>query len=281
MRKEHQERVEVLITVKAYPLPSRSYDELVCTAGITSGGKWIRIYPVPYRFLKDDKQYKKYEWLKISLKKRHPSDFRLESYSPVYRDLSDVTHYDHLGTAQYWKRRKQVILENGPPIYKNITRLIEDSQEPDNVSLATFKPTKVLNFEWEDDSREWEGTFARNREQYDLFDDRSSPNLSKLPYKFYYKFEDNQGKISRLMIEDWEIGALYWNCYTRWDGDENAALRLVKKKFWDELVLKCDLHLFLGTTLQFHRRRALNPFVIIGVFYPRFDPRANQMGLFK
>ena len=39
--------IKILITVTTYPLPSRSYDELVCTAGITEDGKWIRIYPVP------------------------------------------------------------------------------------------------------------------------------------------------------------------------------------------------------------------------------------------
>ena len=42
---------KVLITVTTYPLPSRSYDELVCTAGILENGQWIRIYPVPLQFL--------------------------------------------------------------------------------------------------------------------------------------------------------------------------------------------------------------------------------------
>lgn len=40
-------REKVLITVTTYPLPSRSYDELVCIAGILENGEWIRIYPVP------------------------------------------------------------------------------------------------------------------------------------------------------------------------------------------------------------------------------------------
>ena len=45
-------RQKVLITVTTYPLPSRSYDELVCTAGVLENGQWIRIYPVPLQFLK-------------------------------------------------------------------------------------------------------------------------------------------------------------------------------------------------------------------------------------
>jgi copper chaperone CopZ len=39
-------RKKVLLTVTTYPLPSRSYDELVCTAGILETGEWIIITPV-------------------------------------------------------------------------------------------------------------------------------------------------------------------------------------------------------------------------------------------
>ncbi|HRP32922.1 MAG TPA: hypothetical protein PKV73_13570 [Agriterribacter sp.] len=36
--------------------------------------------------------------------------------------------------------------------------------------------------------------------------------MQKLPYKFKFVFKDNQGTESRMMIEDWETGQLYWNC---------------------------------------------------------------------
>ena len=35
---------KVFITVKTYPTLSKSYDELVCTAGILDDGSWIRVY---------------------------------------------------------------------------------------------------------------------------------------------------------------------------------------------------------------------------------------------
>lgn len=63
-------RKKILLTVITYPLPSRSYDELVCTAGVLEDGKWIRIYPVPLSFLlgmrKDGviKSYK-YTWIEL------------------------------------------------------------------------------------------------------------------------------------------------------------------------------------------------------------------------
>ena len=51
---------QVLITVKTYPLPSSKYEELVCTAGFLPDGKWIRLYPIPFRALPYQDQYQKY-----------------------------------------------------------------------------------------------------------------------------------------------------------------------------------------------------------------------------
>jgi|SRR5699024_1315922 len=283
MVKSGKERKRVLITVKAYPLPSRSYDELVCTAGITEEGEWIRIYPVPFRFLKDEGQYSKYQWVELDLKKRK-DDFRPESYSPVNTGLQDIEIIESLDTGNHWSARKHLLLDNGPKVYTSKANLIEDCREPNFVSLATFKPTKFIDFVWEEDEREWTGNFQKNIQQKDLFDERGgkgdTDTVDKLPYKFYYIFEDEDGESSKLMIEDWEIGALYWNCLKRADGDEQIALRKVREQYWDNFISNKDLYLFLGTTLQWHRRKAHNPFVIIGVFYPTIDPQANQQNLF-
>ena len=56
-----------------------------------------------------------------------------------------------------------------------------------------------------------------------------------------------------------------------------AANQLVRKKYFDEFVEKKDLYLFVGTTLQHHRGKSRNPFIIIGVFYP---PKNFQTFLF-
>ena len=65
---------KVLITVKTYPTFSKSYDELVCTAGFKEDGTFIRIYPIPYRKLEYDQRYKKYEWIELELEK-NTSDY--------------------------------------------------------------------------------------------------------------------------------------------------------------------------------------------------------------
>ena len=79
-----------------------------------------------------------------------------------------------------------------------------------------------------------------------------------------------------MKIEDWEIGALFWNCLRKTNGDEIAANTLVFQKYFTEFVEKKDIYFFLGTTKQ-HHNRAPNPFLIIGVFYP---PKTLQPSLF-
>ena len=115
------------------------------------------------------------------------------------------------------------------------------------------------------------------RKQTDLFAEiESDPEkiIPKIPYKFYYIFEDDEGVSSKLMIEDWEVFELYKNCLRRTKNEEKA-IKLVKKKYLDIFTTKNDIYLFLGTTMQWHRRRATNPFVIIGVFYPLIEQQYN------
>lgn len=263
---------KVLITVTTYPLPSRSYDELVCTAGVLENGEWIRIYPVPLQFLrglrKDGKiESFKYNWIELELNKRK-DDFRPESHSPLHNNFKNIETFGKIGTENNWAERKIFCTAN---VYTNLSKLIEDSREPKNVSLATFKPKEIIGFEIaEEENKEWKDEWKEIRKQGDLFDQTKSPEIQipKLPYKFYYRFRDDEGTESRLMIEDWEIGALYWNCLRGAEGNPTIALEKVREKYEKEFLEKKDIYLFLGTTKEWHMRRAKNPFVIIGVFYP-------------
>lgn len=263
-------KTRLLVTVTTYPLPSRSYDELVCTAGILEDGRWIRVYPVPLSFLKqikNDTGFGKYTWITLNLKKR-TDDFRPESHSPLNYEIQID---NKIGTENCWQQRKELCLKN---VYTNKKKLIEDSKDPKNVSLATFKPSKIIGFDVEDDDEDWKDEWLALRKQTDLFaeiDSKPEKLIPKVPFKFYYVFEDDDGVSSRLMIEDWEIFELYKNCLRRNNNDKAKALEQVKQKYFDTFTKENDVYLFLGTTMQWHRRRATNPFVIIGVFYPKIQ----------
>ena len=128
-------------------------------------------------------------------------------------------------------------------------------------------------------NREWKNEWKEIRKQSDLFLPNKKPEdmIRKVPFKFYYRFIDEENKESRLMIEDWEIGALFWNCMKSCKGNEQDAVDKLKQKYFDDFVINKDIYLFLGTIKQWHMRRASNPFVIIGVFYPKIE---KQLKLF-
>lgn len=269
----------ILITVKTYPTLSRKYGETVCTAGVREDGSWVRIYPVPFRRLDEAEQYKKFDWIECRLV-RNTSDPRPETFRPV--DENELHAVAHIDTADKWRERRRIMLKTAR-VYDRLDEMITGAKA-NQVSLAVFKPTKIMDFIWEEETREWEGKKLREMRdltnQQDLFSDNSWREtfqvIPKLPYSFSYRFEDAAGKRSEMQVLDWEAGALYWNCYRSENGDEAKALAKVRQKYFDAF-LKTDIHFFLGTTQQYHFV-APNPWVIIGVFP---IPREGQLGLFS
>ncbi|MCY3998001.1 MAG: hypothetical protein OXC92_06245 [Flavobacteriaceae bacterium] len=84
-------------------MSEKHQEDLVCVAGISVHGEWIRIYPVTRDFLEglksktDIKSYK-YSWIELDLEKRKDKkDFRPDSYSPT-NNISDLKVIDHIDT---------------------------------------------------------------------------------------------------------------------------------------------------------------------------------------
>ncbi|MDP4240516.1 MAG: hypothetical protein Q8904_13705 [Bacteroidota bacterium] len=262
---------KVLITVKTYPTLSEKYDELVCTAGFREDGSWIRIFPVPFRKLDYENRYEKWQWIEIDLVK-NTSDFRPESYRPANLD-KEIRILNKVNTKGDWGIRRNITLRN---VYTNLSDLITEAKDAEKgVSLAVLKPTKVIDFIWEQCEREWnkkklEIVFA-NQAQGSLFNVEETKQffkvVNKVPYKFSYVFTTEDNIQRTLMIEDWELGMLYWNCLFKAKGNELEACKKVREKFFDYMCKERDLHFFMGTTKQFHNV-APNPFIIIGTFYP-------------
>ena len=267
----------ILISVKTYPTLSTTYDELVCTAGFREDGSWIRIYPVPYRKLEYTDRYKKWQWIEIDIV-RNTRDFRKESYRPA--DLKkEIIVGDSIPTIKNWKLRKDIALKN---VYTNMSELIQEAKDENiSTSLAVLKPKKVLAFIWEPCEREWDkkklDAIIAKQAQGSLFDNEETKKIfkiaKKIPYKFSYVFTTDDDIKRTLMVEDWELGELFW----RYD-DEELACQKVKEKYFDYMVNKCDLYFFLGTTKRFHNV-GHNPFIIIGLFYPQKEDE-SQLSLF-
>lgn len=57
-----------------------------------------------------------------------------------------------------------------------------------------------------------------------------------------------------MMIEDWEVGALYWRCVDNGASPEEASTR-VKEKFLQELCsADRNTHFYVGTVLAHQNR---------------------------
>jgi hypothetical protein len=256
----------ILVTVKTYPTLSRKYGETVCTAGVREDGSWIRLYPVPFRRLNEKEKYRKYDWLECDLVK-NTGDPRPESYRPT--DAKQLVGVGYMDTKDNWRERRQLLLQTAN-VFTSLQPLI-DGAKANSLSLAVFKPTRILDFIWEKEEREWDPSKVaelRNRSlQGVLFEEDAWQQMfrliAKLPYSFSYRFVDAEGKVSEMQILDWEAGQLYWNCMKRCGNNEAVTLAKVKAKYFNEF-LKKDLHFFLGTTQQFHAW-ANNPWVVIGV----------------
>ena len=268
---------KILITVKTYPTISGKYDELVCTAGFREDGSWIRIYPVQFRKKPYKEQYKKWQWVEIDVV-NNTSDPRPESFRPVNHNVPIKVVGEIKADGSSWNERRKIALRN---VYTNKSKLIAEAKDKDiATSLAVFKPSQIKAFKIKSVEREWDDGKINKLKQMNLFDtankDSSFSVVKKLPYKFSYMFLDDEGISSTLMIEDWEIGQLYWNSLKRKEGDEELACQDVKKKYFDNFAKTKDLYLFLGTTKQYHFK-APNPFVIIGTFHPK---HISQTSLF-
>lgn len=255
----HNKPERIFITVKTYPARSKKYGELVCTAGLRENGDWIRLYPIPFRLLDEYEKYKKYQWVRVSIRKNE-KDARPESFRPV----SEMCCED---VVSKWDERDVLIKKSR--IYTNLSDLIKEAKEG-KTSLATFKPTRVLDFvATKQDIDETDADVVERISRSPSFFDseetletkKSFRLVKQLPYKFQYSFEDDIGKKAKIMVSDWEVGALF----TRYDNHELAKEKVIQK--FKGFIETKDLLFFLGTTSRYHNI-APNPFIIIGVYYP-------------
>ncbi|HEY8686352.1 MAG TPA: hypothetical protein VIO57_12165 [Chloroflexota bacterium] len=245
----------VLITVKTYPTPSAKYIETVCTAGVTDDGRFIRLYPIPYRMLQSPQRYKKYQWVRLKVQKRS-ADSRPESYSV---DEESIEIENEIGTAQAWKARRDIILPLRSPSIEDLRR----QQQETRCSLGLVRPARVSQFrivdaketDWTDDER---AKLTRTP----LF--RSAPyrSLEKIPFEFRYQFtcDDPECNGHDMQVLDWEVA----QSYRQWSRQYGARWReAMEKKYADELVTRRDLHFYVGTVSSHPAT-----WTIIGLFYP-------------
>jgi len=246
---------KVLITVKTYPTPAKKGIEVSCTAGITDDGKWIRLFPIPFRLLGGGSQFKKYQWLEIAVTKA--SDYRPESY---HLDIDSIKALGQpLPTSSGWQERKAIVM---PLLSPSLCYLVQNRKET-GATLGMFKPKQISEFVIEkEESPNWTEEELAILSQASFLDRKPFKILEKIPYKFIYAFtcNDPECKGHRLSITDWEVGQLYRRCKGQYG---NNWERYFRQKFETEMILGRNTHFYVGT-LKAHPDR----WIIVGLFYP-------------
>ena len=260
-----RKRLKVLITVKTYPIPSATYDELVCTAGVTEAGDFIRLYPINFRDLPFSQQYKKYQWIEVEVEKHTRRDARKESYRPDC-DSIQILGEPIRSNPGNWTERASYALKKPARSIENLWAC----QEDDRTSLGVFRPKKVSDLVISNDDSTWKPSFLAELRQARLWEHRtvSREPPRKVPFKFHYKFECDDARCNghKMMIEDWEVGALFWRLVDNGHSPKYAAAE-VRSKFMDELCgPEKNTYFFVGTILAHPRS-----WVVLGVFYPRLQ----------
>lgn len=249
------ENKKILITVKTYPLPSKKTIEASCTAGVTEDGKWIRLFPLPFRFLEHSKKFKKYQWIEASVTKA--SDPRPESFKI---DLDSIKLIDKpLPTSNNWKIRKDIIF----PLASPSLCYLENTRAETGVTLGIFKP-RIINeliIEPEEDPS-WTAQEMSVLNRQSMFDKQYIKPLEKIPFKFYYRFfcSDSKCKGHKLSATDWEMGEAYRKWKRNYGNEWEDHFR---RKFEYDVIYSWETYLYVGTI-----RAHPDVWIIVGLFYP-------------
>lgn len=270
----------ILILCKTYPSPSSKHIETSCVAGIDESGKLIRIYPMPFRLVSDEKQFKKWQWIEARIEKAN-NDHRPESHK-IYIDTIKCNESPLPSGEAGWRQRRKWLGK-----IKRFTdfNAIEQNRLSNLETLAVLQPKRILGLEikkattpdWTEDEKR---KLLQLQSQGDLFntDDEAKGLrlLKKIPFDFHYRYEceaDGRTTEYRHKLVDWEVGALFWNVRAK-HGD--AWEEPFRKKIEQQLPAS-DLMFLMGTIHRFP-----DQWLIVSLIYPPKQPPEveNQLSLF-
>lgn len=270
------ETIDYLPLVKAYPALSRKYGEVSCIAGVRldgpGGPAWIRLYPVPFRSLESEKQFKKYQPIRLRVG-THAGDRRPETRRPD-RD-SIETLGEQIDSRGDWDRRRRFV----EPLLLPSMCEIERRRKQDGTSLGAFRPKRVVDIVIEAtdvraDKQEIARAFAAQPSLLDGIDAAEQANqireLDHVPYRFKYRYEcDDHGCSGHTQsIIDWEIVTYYRRIRDYDDWRERLKARWIG----DLCAPGRDTAFFVGNMHQHP-----NSFLVLGVWWPPRKP--EQLGL--
>lgn len=266
---------KVLIWGKTYPELSSKYRETVCTGGTLEDGRFVRLYPIPLRYLSDDKVFSKYQWVNVQVIKAK-DDPRPESHKVHIDSIQPGERIptDHQG----WRMRTAKVFKDSRYIFDSVEDLLKSNKHT-GTSLGFVRPRSIDEVVIESRPPEEYAEFMRklkaNEErskQASLFPGITVEDLKKLQYvsqrfKVHWHCFGPDCKGHKMSILDWEAYEL-----ARREGIQKAKLKIEK-------VLNLadyDTGFFLGNF-----RQHPNTFAIGSIWYPKRPKKPATLDLFE
>ena len=256
----------VCVLVKAYPQPSRQYEETVCVAAVTEDHRLIRLYPIRFRHLEQSRRFDRFDWIEVDMVKA-TDDPRPESHKVREDTITIVRRAARTKPAD----RAKLWL---PCVVPSLTAL-QEAQKATGKSLGIVRPDDgSVRFRYKPfgkaDQDEREAIQDNYRAQQSLLENP----LERLPppeYAFRYDFA-SAGREHSMQLHDWEIQATYQSYKRRYGSPESALEKMVE--YFEHLAPSRNLHLIMG---NMHRSPWV--FIIIGVLRTTADlDRAAAQG---
>ncbi len=254
--------LQVLITVKAAPTPSAAYGETVCVAGVSadlSEPGWFRLYPINFRYLQQDRKFKKYDIVAVDATPNRTNDFRAESWRP---DLDSLTVERHL---QHWKRRRPWLDPYIDWTMCDFNRATREDPHARSLGLVRIADVSGLDVERHPG---WTGDEQRRIDGYvnqlQLFgdDDRTPLQAPRFRGSYKWRCAEPTCKGHRQGLIDWEFVALQRRLQNHGDSDAMSAL---KRRWVDELCSSAnEVSFYVG-----NQAKHPQTFSVLGVYYPK------------
>ena len=258
----HDPTAQVLILVKAAPQPSITYGETVCVAGLRGPAarpSWIRLYPVPFRYLDGDRQFHKYQLIEVTTRDAG-SDKRPESRK-ITADSITIT-----GTLRTWSQRSPWIERIETPTMCRLQEAVK--RDLNATSLAAVRPAQAERLTFEHNpgwSPEQLRRFVAYRSQGTLFDQIPKPLLEppRFRVRLRYRCEDRSCAGHAQTIIDWELTAL--QAHHRRSSDDELRAAITHRFFENPFAAGKDPLIFVGNQEDVRRRGS---FTVLGLYYP-------------
>lgn len=256
-------QIDMVVTVKAYPAIGSKTGEAVCVAGVERDtGEWIRLFPVHFRDLPEDKQFSKWQRVRVTVR-RPNSDKRPESWQP---DARSIELLERLPAGEAVERRNLVgrLPERTMCELNQLNKLVP-GRNPATESLGVVRPLKPPKFVIKSRSAaDIETSRLRQEGQLPIFTS-ATDKLEVIDYVFLYRYlcRSMGCKGHEQSIIDWEIAQAYrsWRSNPNWQ-------ELMRRKWEDEMwAPERDAVLFVG-----NQHNQANAFMVLSVFWPPGGP---------